>query len=126
MKILAMLLVLGSVSIAHAAEDNSDILKNPVLVSVEQILNSKHNDQCKLPSTSADIHWMCTGAMFTPSSPEIDYRGCGFMVQIVCPGETVRVIGNKGHEVYDTPQDAGGSASTNDSVSISDISVENK
>ena len=71
----------------------SEILSHSVLVSLEKLLNDKHGDQCVVPTTAKDIHWMCLGALPPVTQPMIYPNSCGFLMTIECPGETATIFG---------------------------------
>lgn len=74
---------------------NSEILNHSVVQGVEKLLNDKYSNQCVLPSTPQDIHWMCLGALPPVTQPEIFPSSCGFELIVTCPGENVYIFGSK-------------------------------
>ena len=87
----------GGSSSAGAGQPQRDIpmeiLNHSVVVSLEKLMNEKYSNQCVVPSTEKDIHWMCLGALPPVTQPTIYPNSCGFVMTIVCPGETATVFG---------------------------------
>jgi hypothetical protein len=76
-------------------QDEKTILTSTVITATGKILNEKHSGQCLMPIEDKDVHWMCLGALRPVSEATIMPSTCGFEVEIVCPGETLKIYGKR-------------------------------
>lgn len=99
------LVLMLSFSAMAFADDTTIILESSVVKSLGQLMNDKHQGQCKLPTEAKDVHWMCMGALHPIKVPQITSSRCGFMVEITCPEEKAMILGDRSSHFVQFPSE---------------------
>lgn len=124
MKILIALALVFAASSAHAESRSEALLKLPLVNSLQSILETKNGERCESPAES-DIHWMCTGLIAPVKKARIDATGCGFALELRCPGQKATIYGWVKHYFLNTPR-PNDVLPTAEKIIVQDVKIETR
>lgn len=119
--LFALAALIGLAPLAHADDRSAEILNHPVVTSLVFLGQTDSGAQCEEPRAE-DIRWFCTGLIPPVKQPEIMAMGCGFALDLRCPGKGIRVTGQVKHYYLNTPR-PNKVARTAEEIVISDVSI---